>query len=1081
MEENRLAAQNVFRTKTTPKRGSRDRDRDRHGYGYSSSNGYGHGHGHGHDRNDVFRSGGERSGNGGSSGRRWLERPPKFLSGRDFEPSSTSTNAHPGASSRVKYENDRDDSHMMGGSGSSERNGRAYHTSSRNGEKSYKEKYSRQQQQQQQPQQRIPKQEDLSSGRILDTIMDSGENNNPNMYEREETNTERNGQGNNLLSPRASPSPTTPNTTTTQESPDSPARNNAESREILPPLSPAEPPQIQLAHHQQIFDIPCTPTPKTPNIKHTPIGPPGIEGTPSFSLFSKSFDSFAGADDLMGGRSFHMVASTDEQDPKKQNVASFLIASPFSPTVNMSPHVKKMNSLTEYINKQPSFIAHTTSGDLSFDGNEIRYLVASRSGSFGMPPTLPTKRELNKHSAETTILLTEGGTRSISDYSKELARREMSPTQTQRDKRPRQTPVRRPSITAIHPKNLKQEEFSEPSPSSTEKSRSNNSSPSNKASRIPPISSMSSPPPESQSTQQHPPGSIRRPYREHPCPPMALPSSIPDINAPVFYRRLNSHKAVFEEFTFVLPALRESAAASDNNSSTTPKECPSILSDSSGSPSNRSNKTVKTNNQSGGDVDVKSCSTPSPVIMPSSLDKARLGVRKHVAPDAEISRRRVVSAVYAFGGSYPRKTEEKPKEKDTSKESIFREKDTSDSSSAPPQSSSQSSLTTASSTTTTTKTVSSDSKTKYELTLADRYFEHDNRISWEAEEDPPVEISKDIVPVTAESMKSPTGKRRYPSPGSRERKSPSPTTKKFKIDDDMKSVSSMGSGKSDQPKMRYRCKLCGQPKQNHICPYQQSLQRSIGVMVYPVINAFTATEPGYLAPALSEMNNFVTNSEPSFFAESTPARSTHDRVINPGSSCGRTAPMHQRPLNSVTPDNFRSYNNNPGSPRSISTRTPLRVKGSSPYGSPYPPSGRNGNPTPQKIQRQRLLSPPSVLNDTKSCAAADLLFSEPDTLRPEQYRVITPSKKLGTFKYPALPLPYPQRKSVSDNLFAMSKEIPQLTDECALVLRQAREKDMWDLAVAELMTQVIVVVHCPESDTTLEGLSQYLLSLGFSC
>ena len=164
----------------------------------------------------------------------------------------------------------------------------------------------------------------------------------------------------------------------------------------------------------------------------------------------------------------------------------------------------------------------------------------------------------------------------------------------------------------------------------------------------------------------------------------------------------------------------------------------------------------------------------------------------------------------------------------------------------------------------------------------------------------------------------------------------------------------------------------------------------------------------------------------------------------------------------------------------MSTRTPLRVKGSSPYGSPYPPTGRN-NPTPQKIQRQRLLSPPSVLNDAKITVAADLLFSDAGTLRPEQYRVITPSKKLGTFKYPALPLPYPQRKSVSDNLFAMSKEIPQLTDECALVLRQAREKDMWDLAVAELMTQVIVVVHCPESDTTLEGLSQYLLSLGFSC
>ena len=78
-------------------------------------------------------------------------------------------------------------------------------------------------------------------------------------------------------------------------------------------------------------------------------------------------------------------------------------------------------------------------------------------------------------------------------------------------------------------------------------------------------------------------------------------------------------------------------------------------------------------------------------------------------------------------------------------------------------------------------------------------------------------------------------------------------------------------------------------------------------------------------------------------------------------------------------------------------------------------------------------------------------------------------------------MPYLQRKRLSDNLFSLSKEVSQLTDECALVLREAREKDMWDVAVAELMTQVIVVMRCPKGDRRLDGLSNYLLTLGFAC
>ena len=57
-------------------------------------------------------------------------------------------------------------------------------------------------------------------------------------------------------------------------------------------------------------------------------------------------------------------------------------------------------------------------------------------------------------------------------------------------------------------------------------------------------------------------------------------------------------------------------------------------------------------------------------------------------------------------------------------------------------------------------------------------------------------------------------------------------------------------------KAKYRCKLCGQFKQNHICPYKNSLERSIGTMSFAAINSFECAEPGNLAPSLAEMNNF---------------------------------------------------------------------------------------------------------------------------------------------------------------------------------------------------------------------------------
>lgn len=100
--------------------------------------------------------------------------------------------------------------------------------------------------------------------------------------------------------------------------------------------------------------------------------------------------------------------------------------------------------------------------------------------------------------------------------------------------------------------------------------------------------------------------------------------------------------------------------------------------------------------------------------------------------------------------------------------------------------------------------------------------------------------------------------------------------------------------------MRYRCKLCGQPKQNHTCPYQQSLQRSIGVTVYLAVNAYTADEPGRLAPALSDINNFVHGQDD--FTENTPSRP--DQMME--QTTGFTMDHSNAARNAVTLESIRS-------------------------------------------------------------------------------------------------------------------------------------------------------------------------------
>lgn len=455
--------------------------------------------------------------------------------------------------------------------------------------------------------------------------------------------------------------------------------------------------------------------------------------------------------------------------------------------------------------------------------------------------------------------------------------------------------------------------------------------------------------------------------------------------------------------------------------------------------------------------------------------------------DTVIAMRRVTSAICAFGGSISADNATMNATKQASSknsQSIFREKDgaaSSDHATVTPSSSTGSPPGTR---------FQSPARKKYDQMLPTRYYENENRLSWEFEESPPVEISSGT-----------TKKRRYKRVdidtdefGNR-RETSSPMSQfdgeGEEVEDGLSSADSTPTGRTKEKKMKYRCKLCGKPKQNHVCMFQKSLARSIGAMVYPAVNAFTAHEPGLVAPALSDMNNFVEGIPSS--TESSPARTPKRKL----GSTPTTTPKGRKKLANVTvtPENKTASLETPEEATSmdIALPTPQRQKRKSKGKKSDTPSPEDtgseqvivNEPTHVMSRKRPLMHLASGSEDQMSLnQASDLLFVNAIELKPEQFRVVSHSKKdqcPDAYKYPPLPLPYAQRKRLSDNLFALSKEVPQLTDECAVVLREAREKDMWDLAVAELMTQVVIVIHCRDGDTRFEGLRQYLLTLAISC
>lgn len=342
----------------------------------------------------------------------------------------------------------------------------------------------------------------------------------------------------------------------------------------------------------------------------------------------------------------------------------------------------------------------------------------------------------------------------------------------------------------------------------------------------------------------------------------------------------------------------------------------------------------------------------------------------------------------------------------------------------------------------------SNSRLFYEQQLPRRYYLSGSRISWEVEENPPV-YTAESYGVQTESPQSHTRGTGISTP------SPSPS-----------GTPDSDGNDADGTKTKYRCKLCGQPKQNHSCPYRQFLQRSIGVMVYPAVNSFTAAEPGIIAPPLTAMNNFV-----SYDMDQTSPKPEYTDTMQ--SRDGETSAIN---LNNVTPEAFRA---GAGSAYFHSPQSSLSV----PSEKATPPLGLGSNNANEHAgSRKRSQEQAGFGCDTFTHCSP---FVAAVPLKQEHYRAVTPSQpgneSSTAYQYPVVPLTFAERKRMSETLFHLSKGVPTMTSDVAAVLRAARQNDEWDLAVAELLTQVVVGLYCNESDGRLEGLQQYLLALGVSC
>eukprot|EP00980_Cylindrotheca_fusiformis_P004727 scaffold1004_cov105-Cylindrotheca_fusiformis.AAC.10 len=222
------------------------------------------------------------------------------------------------------------------------------------------------------------------------------------------------------------------------------------------------------------------------------------------------------------------------------------------------------------------------------------------------------------------------------------------------------------------------------------------------------------------------------------------------------------------------------------------------------------------------------------------------------------------------------------------------------------------------------------------------------------------------------------------------------------------------------------------------------------------VNAYTASEPGVFAKPLSEMNNFVSYDS----AQNNAAEFTPQPHVTPET---KARDIHSSQSSLSTTESVDGGNatskarpSSHGYPRQASAQV----------------AGARKRTHSQMYQ--------NGYEDPRS-----KIFVKPLALRPEHFRAVTPipkDKRDGSeFQYPPVTLTFRERKRLSDTLFFLSKEIPNMTMPVATSLRVAREKNEWDLSVAELLTQIVVGLYCREGDHRLDGLQDYLIRLGISC
>ena len=382
------------------------------------------------------------------------------------------------------------------------------------------------------------------------------------------------------------------------------------------------------------------------------------------------------------------------------------------------------------------------------------------------------------------------------------------------------------------------------------------------------------------------------------------------------------------------------------------------------------------------------------------------------------AKRRIRSTICAFGGAINSKTEDElpPAEKlvsfsrQTFKSSIFRSR----SSDAMKPSSSSSSSSKLAGLKRKRKNKSIMRREKYEKKLRDQYFENGNRLSWDVQHSLKLTLSGAKTFDEEDNSDSSSNKQQS-----------------AKTDKDVE---------SNRP-TEYKCTLCGALKKKHVCTNRPTILRSIGVNVYPAVNAYAADEPGSLACALSEINNFITSSD--------------------NSVCGLTSEEMGR----------------------RNTMLPAHIQVTS-----LPPRGRNLIMKP--YLRKSILSGPPKKRHQQSFEeeeesrdhSINLIFQPSMDITNDQYLKVKTLPTDRDYAYPAVPLTFGQRKSMSDALLSISKSVPGLTQACALILKDARKKNRWDQAVSELMAQVLCILKCSFSkDYSLEGLKRYLLEFGIAC